>query len=100
MVSLITIPKVQTQDRNTNQLQNNANTAVGQLSSQINQINIIGEIKLSTLTLDQFQRQGGPGWVFCNGANCVGSTYNKITGNLVVPTIADLDGAHYFVRIN
>lgn len=99
-MNAVPVSKVQTQDRTVNQLQDNIVTAVQAVSQQLNQITIIGEVKLSPLNLDQFQRQSGKNWVPCNGASCVNTTYSKITGNIVVPTIADLTGSHYYIRIN
>ncbi len=91
----ISLPKVQTQDRTMNQLQDNVSTALQTLGNLVNQVTVIGEVKLATISLDQFQRQAGSGWVPCDGRSIVGSSLNKISGQLTAPTIASS-----FVRIN
>jgi hypothetical protein len=96
----ITTQRVQTTDRNTNQLQDNINSSLTSLGNEINKLTVIGAAMLSPITLDQFQRQAGPGWVLCNGASCVGTSYNKLTGFLTVPTEADIGVFHWFIRIN
>lgn len=100
MSQVVAFPKVQTQSREVNQLQNNAIAAVQQVSSSIKKVSIIGEIKYSTLSLTQFQQQVGSDWVACNGASCVGSDYNILTGLLAVPNIAAVDGVNAFIRTN
>jgi hypothetical protein len=85
----VNLPKVQTQDRNMNQLQNNTSIALQTIGNLVNQVTIIGEIKQATINLDQLQRQAGPGWVPCDGKSIVGSTLNKLSGQLTAPTIAN-----------
>lgn len=91
----ITLAKIQTSDRNINQLQDNIGNALQPIANQVNQITIIGEIKQATLTEFQFQQQAGPGWISADGRSIVGSSLNKLTGQLTAPTIANS-----FVRIN
>jgi hypothetical protein len=91
----VNLPKVQTQDRNMNQLQNNTSTALQTVGNLINQVTIIGMIIQATINLDQLQRQAGPGWVPCDGKSIVGSALNKLSGQLTAPTIANS-----YVRIN
>lgn len=55
------------------------------LLSSSGTVSIIGEQKSAYLTLDQFQRQAGKGWVLANGSSCKGSAYEQITGNSNVP---------------
>lgn len=100
MSTPVTLPKVQTQDRNINQLQNNVTNSLQSIGNKLNKVTIIGEIKLSPLTASQFQAQAGKGWITCDGSSIVGSELNQITGALVAPTIADLGSSHYYIRIN
>ncbi len=91
----VNISKVQTQDRTMNQLQDNVTNSLQTLGNLVNQVTIIGEVKQATINLDQFQRQAGSGWVPCDGRSIVGSSLNKLSGQLTAPTIASS-----FVRIN
>lgn len=91
----VTVTKVQTQDRTTNQLQDNISKALQQVGNQLNQLTVIGEVKEATLTETQFQQQAGKGWIACDGRSIVGSQLNKITGQLTAPT-----ETNKFVRIN
>jgi len=100
MAISVALPIVQTTDRNVNQLQTNINQAIQQVANAVYLVTIIGEIKLSPLTLAQFQEQSGPQWVLCNGQTCTGSTYSSLTNNQKVPNISDLNGSHYYIRIN
>lgn len=88
-MNTVTVPQVQTTDRNINQLQKNITTAIQPLANMINQVTIIGMIIQATINLDQLQRQAGPGWVPCDGKSIVGSTLNKLSGQLTAPTIAN-----------
>lgn len=98
-MNTITFTKVQTQDRTINQLQANADATFQQLGNDINQVTVIGEIKLANLTEDQFQQQAGPGWILCDGRSIIKTSLNKLTGQLVAPSLT-IVGAQYFVRIN
>ena len=82
----VSIPKVQTQDRNINQLQQNIIDAFNRLQVQsFNAGTAVGESKAAYLTESQFQAQAGTNWVLQDGRSCVGSTYESITGNKNVP---------------
>ncbi len=96
----VSFTKVQTEDRTTNQLQNNISGTLQQVGNLLSNVTIIGELKMSRLSLEQFVAQAGKGWVLCDGQSVVGSQYNKISGNLVAPTISSMSGANFFLRIN
>lgn len=91
----VTISKVQTPDRTINQLQSNVTNSLQSIGNQLNQVTIVGEIKQATITEAQFQSQAGQGWVSCDGRSIVGSSLNKLTGQLTAPTTANS-----FLRIN
>ena len=93
-------PTIQTTNQETNRIQNNTNTALASLAQQVSQVTLIGEIKYSTLTLDQVQRQLGNSWVAANGATCSNTTYNQITGFTKLPNIPTASGISAFIRIN
>lgn len=100
------IPAVQTPDDALNQVQQNINKVLRNLNNQIvsnttavTQATIIGEIKLASLTLAQFQSMAGTNWVLANGQNVVGSAYSGLTGNTTAPTIT-VTNATAFLRIN
>jgi hypothetical protein len=96
----VAVPRMQTQNREVNQLQTNIINALQPVGNMINQVTIIGEVKLAILTLTQLQQQAGTGWVACDGTNIVGSAYNKLTGMLATPVIAPLGELNFFMRIN
>lgn len=100
------IPVIQTQDGHVTQLQQNANKVLRNLSNNIvelqtdiNQFTIIGEVKIASLSVEQFQSIAGSNWLLCNGQSCVDSDYSRLTGNNVVPTIS-LGGLNNFIRID
>jgi hypothetical protein len=91
---------IQTTNQETNRIQTNISTSVSNLSNQVNQVTLIGEIKYSTLNLNQVQSQLGASWVSCDKSSCIGTTYNKITGFLVLPNIPTASGISAYIRIN
>lgn len=101
MADRVSIPRVQTQDRNVNQLQSNILDGIQRIQSNtFNLASVIGESRTAYLTVAQFQQQSGLGWVEQNGASCIGSTYEKLTGNRNVPTGTPPTGAIDMIRIN
>lgn len=100
MAIAVALPIVQTTDRNVNQLQTNVNQAIQQVANAVFLVTIIGEVKLSPLTLAEFQNQTGKQWVLCDGSNVNGSTYTMLTNNQKVPNISKLAGCSYYIRIN
>lgn len=97
----VSIPKVQTQDRNINQLQQNLIDGVQRIQSNtMNLATLIGESRTAYLTVDQFTKQSGPGWVPQDGRSCIGSTYQDLTGEKNVPNTTPPIGAILMIRIN
>jgi uncharacterized protein YlxW (UPF0749 family) len=100
------IPVIQTSDLNVTQLQQNANKVLRNLSNNIdttqasvNELTIIGEIKIADLSVIQFQSIAGTNWILCNGQSCVGTKYSTLTGNNTVPTLT-LGSVNNFIRVN
>lgn len=100
MATPISVPKVQTDDRDLTQLQSNIINALQPMGLQINQLTVIGEIKSAALTISQFQSQAGSNWAPCSGQNIATSAYSKTTGTYLAPTIAPVGNINYFIRIN
>lgn len=95
------IPKVQTNDRDINQLQQNLIDGISRIQQSIYQsASGIGESRTAYITVAQFNQQAGPGWVPEDGRSCVGSTYEKLTGETHVPTGTPPVGAILMIRIN
>ncbi len=90
-VTKVAIPKVQTQDRNVNQLQQNIIDAFNKLQQRFSGSGtsdagtVIGESKSAYLTEAQFQSQSGTNWVLQDGRSCIGTAYETLTGNKNVP---------------
>lgn len=106
MANQTQIPVIQTPDSNLTQLQQNSNKVLRNLNNQIteitveiNQMTIVGEVKIANLTVQQFQNTAGTNWFLCNGQSCVGTLYAQMTGNKVVPTIS-LGSLNNFIRVN
>lgn len=100
------IPVIQTSENNITQIQQNANKVLRNLNNQINvlqtdvsQMTILGEIKLASLTLTQFQAIAGINWILANGQSSVGTAYETLTGNKVVPNIT-VAGSTSFIKVN
>lgn len=106
MANQTQIPVIQTKDGTITQLQQNSNKVLRNLNNQIvssqdfvNQMTIIGEIKIANLTVVQFQAITGTNWILCNGQSCVDTAYSRLTGNTTVPNIS-LGSVNNFIRIN
>lgn len=102
----VQIPVIQSQNMDIVQLQQNANKVlrninnqVGYVQTAINEMTIIGEVKIANLTVDQFQAITGNNWLLCNGQSCVNTAYSKLTGNNTVPTLS-LGSVNNFIRVN
>lgn len=100
------IPVIQTPDANVTQLQQNSNKVLRNLSNNIislqtsvNEMTIIGEIKIANLTVAQFQSIAGTNWLLTNGQSCVDTAYARLTGNKTVPTIS-LGSVNNFIRVD
>ena len=100
------IPTLQTPNDSLNQIQQNINKVlrnmfgqINTLTSSVDELEIIGEIKLSPLTLAQFQAQAGKGWIQANGQSCIGTQYSLLTANKTVPNIS-VTGANAFIKVN
>lgn len=97
----VSIPKVQTQDRNVNQLQSNIIDGIQRIQSNTMKLaTLIGESRTAYLTVDQFTKQSGPGWVSQDGSSCIGSAYESLTGHKNVPNTTPPIGAILMIRIN
>lgn len=106
MANQVQIPVIQHTDPNVVQLQQNANKVLRNLNNQIvsiqtsiSQLEILGEIKLASLTLAQFQTIAGDTWILANGQSSVGTDYETLTSNKTVPTIT-ITGATAFIKVN
>jgi len=106
MSNQVQIPYLQTPDNSLNQVQQNINKVLRNLNNQIVSINdsveqleIIGEIKLANLTLSQFQSTAGTNWILANGQSSVGTAYAQLTGNQTVPNIS-VSGTTAFIKVN
>lgn len=63
-------------------------------------IHPIGGTLRADLSAAQFQAQMGTNWFEANGQSSVGTAYQTLTGNAVVPTIVDVDGLIVMIRVN
>jgi hypothetical protein len=102
----VQIPSIQVPDTAFNLNQQNINKVFkniyGQVASaqaQINEMTIIGEVKIANLTVAQFQAIAGTNWLLCNGQSCVGTAYALLTSSNTVPNIA-LGSLNNFIRVN
>lgn len=100
------IPVIQTENGTVTQLQQNSNKVLRNLSNNIDSIQtaidemtIVGEIKIANLSESQFQNIAGTNWLLANGQSCVDTNYSRLTGNKVVPTTS-LTGINAFIRVN
>jgi hypothetical protein len=106
MANQTSIPVIQNADQSVVLLQQNANKVLRNLNNQIvqnttdiSQMTILGEIKLASLTLLQFQAIAGTNWILANGQSSVGTSYETLTGNKTVPTII-VAGSTAFIKVN
>lgn len=101
----IQIPVIQTGDsgtqiqQNTNKVFRNIYNQVVSLISDVSQIQGLGDVLLSPLSLVQFQLIHGDAWILANGQSSVGTKYQVLTNNLTVPTIT-VAGANAFIKVN
>lgn len=106
MANQTQIPVIQTPDANQTQLQQNTNKVLRNLNNQIvdiqtfvNQNNIIGEIKLSHVSLSDWQAVAGTDWIAANGQSCVGTKYASQYGFNTVPNIS-ITGTNAYIKVN
>ena len=102
----VQIPVIQSQDLDKTQLQQNSNKVLRNLNNQIvslqdeiNTMTIIGEVKLASLSLSQFQGVAGTNWILANGQSSVNTSYARLTGNTTVPTVT-VTGVNSFIRVD
>jgi hypothetical protein len=100
------IPLIKTDDDSVNQIQQNTNKVFrniyNQLSlvtSAVTELSIVGEIKLSALSLAQFQSIAGSTWILANGQSAVGTQYASKYGFTTVPTVT-VAGTNSFIKVN
>ena len=100
------IPVIQTGTQSLTQIQQNSNKVLRNLSNQIdslqtdiNQMTVLGEVKIASLTLAQFQAIAGTNWILANGQSSVGTAYETLTGNKTVPTVT-ISGTTTFIKVN
>lgn len=100
------IPLIQTDNDHLNQTQQNINKVLRSINSQVssiqdfvNESTIVGEIKLASLNLTQFQKISGTNWILANGQSSVGTAYALLTLNNTVPNIS-VTNATAFIRVN
>lgn len=100
------IPVIQTQDQNMTQLQQNANKVLRNIYNQLTELEVlvlqntvVGDVKLSSLSLSDFQDLSGTDWIEANGQSSVGTTYELVTGSKVVPTVT-VSGVNSYIKVN
>lgn len=100
------VPVIQSPDatqtqsqQNTNKVLRNLSNQIDSIQSDINEMTIIGEIKIVNLTPSQFQGVAGNNWLLTNGQSCVGTKYSVLTGNNTVPTLS-LGAVNNYIRVN
>lgn len=106
MTNQVQIPSVKTSNDSMNQVQQNVNKVFRNINNQVvdiqhslGELMILGEIKLAGLTLLQFQAIAGIGWILANGQSSVGTDYETLTNNKVVPNIS-VAGSTAFIKVN
>ena len=60
----------------------------------------IGGTYRADISLVQFQAQMGTNWILANGQSSVGTAYETLTTNTVVPNITDPDGLLVFIKVD
>lgn len=102
----VQIPVIQSKDGDVTQLQQNTNKVLRNINNQItsvqasiNEMTILGEIKLASLSLTQFQIIAGTNWIAANGQSSVGTAYQALTLNQTVPNIS-VTGTNAFIKVN
>lgn len=106
MANQTQIPVIQTSDATITQLQQNANKVLRNIYNQLEALEIlvdqntrIGDVQLSGLILSDFQSLAGDNWVEANGQSCVGTEYEFISGDSVVPTVS-ISGVTAYIKVN
>ena len=84
--------------QNVNKVLTNINNQITDLQSSVNQLEILGEIKLSALSLSQFQAFAGDSWIAANGQSCVGTDYAKEFSVTTVPNIS-ISGTNAYIKV-
>lgn len=99
------IPYIQSQpdlnatQQNVNKVFKNLNNKIFSLQQSNDQLQILGEVKFSALTLSQFQDEAGSTWIAANGQSCVGTDYSILSGNKIVPNVS-VAGVNAFIKVN
>jgi hypothetical protein len=106
MANQVNIPVIQNQvpgfvqaQQNINKVFNNIYGQLTSLQNSVSQIQSIGDVILSPLTLSQFQTNHGSDWIIANGQSSVGTGYETLTGNKTVPTVT-VSGVTAFIKVN
>lgn len=105
MANQTAIPYIQTEpdlnqvQQNVNKVFRNMNNKVVALEDSVERLEIVGEVKLSTLTLAQFQQEAGSTWIESNGQSCVNTAYSKLTGNNLTPVVSVV-GVNAYIKVN
>jgi len=102
----VNIPYLQTQDSGLNQVQQNINKVLNNqdnkiidLQASVNEMIILGEVKFSPITLEEFQAVAGTTWILANGQTCVGTDYSQEFSQNTVPNIS-VSGTNAFIKVN
>ncbi len=102
----VQIPVIQTTDASLTQTQQHANKVLRNIYNQltalqntVTDIQGIGDVIFSPLTLTQFQQIHSTDWIIANGQSSVNTAYFSLTNNKTVPTIT-LSGATAFIKVN
>lgn len=106
MANQTSIPVIQTGTNSLTQIQQNINKVLNNIYGQVtniqnlvNQLQGIGDVILSPLTLTQFQTIHGTNWIVANGQSSVGTAYETLTKNQTVPTIT-VGGVTAYIKVN
>lgn len=102
----VQVPVIQTDTKDLVQVQQNTNKVLRNINNQLVlvqtsliQLGVLGEIRLSPLTLAQFQELAGTNWIEANGQSSVGTEYASTYGINTVPNIS-ITGATAYIRVN
>lgn len=94
-----TVPSLTQIQQNTNKVLNNIYNQVTTLQSTVTDIQGVGDVIFSPLTLAQFQQIHSTDWIEANGQSSVGTAYYSLTSIKTVPTIT-LSGATAYIKVN
>jgi hypothetical protein len=102
----VQIPIIQTDSKDLVQAQQNTNKVLRNINNQmvvvqdtVSQLGVLGEIRLSPLTLTQWQAEAGTNWIAANGQSSVGTEYASKFSLNTVPTIS-VTGTNAYIRVN